>query len=63
MLFTEHAEGSTRVNLRSSGEIDVCKIAQNFGGGGHIAAAGITSDLALDELKEKILEQAKAALS
>lgn len=31
-----------KVSMRSSGEVDVAKIAQIFGGGGHVRAAGCT---------------------
>lgn len=31
-----------KVSMRSSGEVDVAKIAQLFGGGGHVRAAGCT---------------------
>jgi len=39
-LFVELKDGRIRCSLRSSGAVDVCKIAQKFNGGGHKTAAG-----------------------
>lgn len=38
----EKSEGVFKVSLRSGDEIDVCKVASAFGGGGHIRASGCT---------------------
>ncbi len=40
LLFTEQADGSIRVNLRSKRCLDVAALAREFGGGGHARAAG-----------------------
>src|SRR5262245_633320 len=47
-LFREVDAGTTRVSLRSTGRLDVAKVAAEFGGGGHRNAAGLTvgADLA-----------------
>lgn len=47
---------STRVSLRSN-NIDVSKIASLLGGGGHINAAGITTNMPFDELKERLIKE------
>jgi len=39
-LFVELKDGRNKLSLRSKGDIDVCKIAAKFGGGGHTMAAG-----------------------
>jgi phosphoesterase RecJ-like protein len=39
-LFVELKDGRIKCSLRSTGTVDVCKIAQKFGGGGHKMAAG-----------------------
>jgi len=39
-LFVELKDGRVKLSLRSKGDIDVCKIAEKFGGGGHKMAAG-----------------------
>lgn len=41
-LFTEMADGSFSVSLRSRGVPDMNAIARQFGGGGHVFAAGTT---------------------
>jgi len=56
-LFTELADGTVRCSLRSSGAVDVARVAQKFGGGGHRAAAGATLDGPLDNAKRLIFEQ------
>lgn len=42
-VVKEFAPGDFRVSLRSLGMIDVCKIAEKYGGGGHRYAAGFSS--------------------
>jgi len=39
-LFVELKDGRIKCSLRSKGAVDVCEIAQKFGGGGHAMAAG-----------------------
>jgi len=39
-VFKQQKDGTYRVSLRSSSDIDVSKIANKFGGGGHPMAAG-----------------------
>jgi phosphoesterase RecJ-like protein len=47
-LFREVDAQTTKVSLRSTGRLDVARLAAEFGGGGHRNAAGLTiaSDLA-----------------
>ncbi len=56
-LFVELADGRIKVSLRSSGAVDVRKIATKFGGGGHKAAAGVHLDGPIDKAKELILAE------
>jgi phosphoesterase RecJ-like protein len=45
LLMTEPADfGPVRVSLRSKGQIDVAKFAEQFGGGGHARASGLKVD-------------------
>ena len=44
LFLYEKVEGQFKVSLRSNGNVDVRKIAENFGGGGHVRAAGCTVD-------------------
>src|SRR5258707_7178366 len=41
-LFKEYAPGVYRTSLRSKGDVNVAKVAEIFGGGGHRNAAGCT---------------------
>jgi phosphoesterase RecJ-like protein len=41
-FFKETAPGCYRVSLRSKGDVNVARIAERFGGGGHRNAAGCT---------------------
>lgn len=57
-FFVRVVNGVARVSLRSKGKIDVSKIAQNFGGGGHFNAAGCTIDtLDVVEAKKEVLKE------
>jgi phosphoesterase RecJ-like protein len=49
-VLKEESDGTVRVSLRSLGAIDVCKVAEANGGGGHRFAAGFTSDRSVDEV-------------
>lgn len=42
VLLYETATQEYKVSLRASGDVDVSKVAQYFGGGGHKKAAGVT---------------------
>jgi phosphoesterase RecJ-like protein len=54
LIFKETAKGYTKVSFRSNG-IDVCKIAEFFGGGGHKLAAGCTIEKNLNDAKNEVL--------
>jgi len=56
-LFVELKDGRIRCSLRSTGAIDVSKIAEKFGGGGHKMAAGTFLPGPLDEAKKIILAE------
>ena len=54
-LLAEARTGLRKVSLRSAdGRVDVSRIARDHGGGGHLQAAGFTTDLALPELLERL---------
>ena len=57
-FFVRVVNGVSRVSLRSKGQIDVSKIAGEFGGGGHFNAAGCTiSTLDVEKAKEIVLKE------
>jgi bifunctional oligoribonuclease and PAP phosphatase NrnA len=54
-FFKEMTDGSWRVSLRSKGNVDVRAIASQFGGGGHVNAAGCSAVGALPELRRQFM--------
>lgn len=57
LLFVELKDGGFRCSLRSKGAVDVRKIAQNSGGGGHVMAAGVNLPGPLEHAEELILTE------
>lgn len=56
-FIEELEDGKVRISLRSKdARVDVCKICQHFGGGGHILAAGARIRGSLAEVEAKVLE-------
>lgn len=56
VFFEELPDGKIRVSMRSKDrELDVCKIAMEFGGGGHALAAGIRMTGPLESAKPLVL--------
>lgn len=53
-VLKEEAGGRVRVSLRSLGEVDVCRIAEAEGGGGHRFAAGFSSPDAIDDVVARV---------
>jgi len=51
-----------RLSIRSKGKIDVARIAEFFGGGGHRSASGCTLDGPLTVATERILHQLRTGL-
>lgn len=62
-FFKEIAPDSFRVSLRSKGAVDVNRIANTFGGGGHKNAAGCTLDGPYPELRRQVLAELHRALT
>ena len=63
IFFEELIDGKVRVSMRSKKEaVDVCAICTQFGGGGHVLAAGARVRGTLPEVEKKIVEQACAAI-
>jgi phosphoesterase RecJ-like protein len=56
-FFRELPDGRYRVSLRSKGKIDVTRVAESFGGGGHECAGGCSLDGPLaDAVRQVILQ-------
>jgi len=56
ILFRETSEGETKISFRSNGEADVNRVAREFGGGGHVKAAGALVPVPPEEAVERVLE-------
>jgi bifunctional oligoribonuclease and PAP phosphatase NrnA len=54
-MLKESELGVYRTSLRSKGEVNVAKVAEKFGGGGHRNAAGCTLRGTWEEAEEKII--------
>lgn len=61
-LFVELADGGFRCSLRSKGKVDVRKIAQKHGGGGHTLAAGVNLKGPLDRVLPMIVSEIESQL-
>ncbi len=61
VFFKENAASRDRINVsfRSSGAVDVNRIASRFGGGGHAQASGCTLNCGLEEAKKRVLEEVR----
>lgn len=55
VLFKETGEDQYKLSFRSKGDLDVAKIAQRLGGGGHKNAAGCKLKGSLIEVKQKVI--------
>jgi len=63
IVLNESPEGGAiRVSLRSKGQVDVARFAQQFGGGGHARAAGLKIEGTLEQAYEKVVGAMTAAL-
>ncbi len=61
-LFVEQPDGRIRCSLRSTGKVDVSRVAQTYGGGGHTVASGVHLEGPLEDAKQKIFELIKQQL-
>ncbi len=60
MIMEERDDGALAVSFRSRSEFDVSEIANEVGGGGHVAAAGAKIEgLSFDDAVEKVLTAAR----
>ncbi len=62
VLFVELADGRIKCSLRSRGDVDVRKIAQQFGGGGHTMASGVHLPGPVENAKKTIYQQLEQQL-
>ncbi len=62
VLFVELEDQVTKVSLRSRTDFDVRAIAEQFGGGGHRAAAGVAFQGPMEEARTAVLDALRTAM-
>lgn len=62
ILASEDDKGYFRVSFRSKGELSSSKVAETFGGGGHINASGCRIFGEYDEVKQKLIDSTISTL-
>jgi len=63
LLFRRTATGDTKISFRSNGAVDVNALARNFGGGGHVKAAGALVHGPPDRVIPKVVEATRRAVA
>ena len=63
VFFREVPDGRFRVSLRSKGKVNVAKLAERFGGGGHECASGCAVNGPLQAAVSEILSQLRPGAS
>jgi len=61
-LLSETANGDLKISLRSTGRVNVERVAASFGGGGHRAAAGATIAGPLTAGRERVVAALRRAV-
>ncbi len=62
LLFMEQPRGGVKISFRSRQRIDVAKLAERFGGGGHRLASGAILETSLNEARRRVLDAVADAL-
>jgi bifunctional oligoribonuclease and PAP phosphatase NrnA len=62
-FFRELPNDTIRVSLRSKNRVNVARVAETFGGGGHCNAAGFTLAANYDELSRDVIAKLKEAVA
>lgn len=61
-VFLHECDKGFKVSLRSNNSIDVARIAELFGGGGHVNASGCLIEDSLDNVKNMVIKEVKRAI-
>jgi phosphoesterase RecJ-like protein len=62
LFFMEQPRGGVKVSLRSRSRVDVARLAEQFGGGGHRLASGAVLQSSLAEARTRVLAAVQDAL-
>jgi phosphoesterase RecJ-like protein len=63
LFFMEQPRGGVKVSFRSQARVDVAKVAEQFGGGGHRLASGAILEGSLEDARTRVLASVAAALA
>ena len=63
LFFRDLGHGKVKVSFRSVGDTDVNAFARTFGGGGHAKASGAMLPGTLDQVRDLVVEAARARLA
>lgn len=61
-VFIKERENTYKVSMRSNEYVDVSIIATKFAGGGHLRASGFESAMAMEQLKQAVINEVKKQL-
>lgn len=61
-FFRELPNSTYRISLRSKNRVNVARVAEEFGGGGHTNAAGFTIQADYEQLSREVIEKLKIAV-
>ena len=59
IFFRDLGYGKVKISFRSTGDVDVNRFARQFGGGGHVKASGALVPGTLDEVRDRVVSDAK----
>jgi phosphoesterase RecJ-like protein len=62
VIFVQQAGGGFKISFRSRCQVDCSQLAEQFGGGGHKAAAGAFVPGTLEEARGRVLDAVRAAM-
>ncbi len=62
VTFRETIDGATKISFRSNGDVDVNSVARQFGGGGHVKAAGAIVGGPVQANRARILDAVREAV-
>jgi phosphoesterase RecJ-like protein len=63
VILVEQVSGGFKISFRSRGALDCSQVAQEFGGGGHKAAAGAFIEDSFDNARQAVLKCVRQAMS
>src|SRR5690349_19200878 len=62
IFFRDLGYGKVKISFRSTGDVDVNQFARRFGGGGHVKASGALVAGTLDQVRDRVVADAKTFL-